>query len=78
MNTFEHEWSQSTNLYTPHILAKYAFDLASLFNIFYEKYPVIKAENKELQKARLLLVDAFIHVLRSCLYLLGVEEVEAM
>ncbi len=78
LGNFPNVISKTANMYTPHILAKYAFDLASLFNIFYEKYPVIKAENKELQKARLLLVDAFIHVIRSCLYLLGIEEVEAM
>ncbi|MEM2874068.1 MAG: arginine--tRNA ligase [Candidatus Nanoarchaeia archaeon] len=63
--------------YQPHLIAIYARELADLFNTFYEKAPVMKA-NKELRNARLYLVDAIRHTLQKALSLLGIEEVEVM
>lgn len=68
---------KSASTYSPHIIANYAFDLAKLFSTFYEKCPVLKADNK-IRKARLALVKAFAQVLKDNLRLLGIEEVDRM
>ncbi|MHA2245952.1 MAG: arginine--tRNA ligase [Candidatus Hodarchaeales archaeon] len=64
--------------YSPHIIAEFSHQLASLFNLFYEKYRVIGEENKETQKARLLLVKCFRDVMKNCLYMFGANTVNVM
>ncbi len=61
--------------YKPHLIANYAYELSSVFSKFYEKCNVI-GDKKE--KERLGLLWSFIHVMRNCLDLLGIEEVESM
>jgi arginyl-tRNA synthetase len=58
--------------YTPHIIANYSNRLAQLFSNFYEKCPVIKADEKDKQK-RLAIVYAVKTVLANCLMLLGMR-----
>ena len=58
--------------YAPHIIANYSNRLAQLFSNFYEKCPVIKAEEKDKQK-RLAIVFAVKQVLSNCLMLLGMR-----
>src|SRR3989344_3092946 len=69
---------KSAKTYTTHYLTEYIFKLASLFNLFYEKYPVINAESKELQASRLSLVQAYKYIIGVGLSLLGIEEVKEM
>ncbi|MHA2367400.1 MAG: arginine--tRNA ligase [Candidatus Hodarchaeales archaeon] len=56
----------------PSILTAYAFELASLFNKFYEKCPVLAAPTPDLVLARLLVVRATAQVLGNILELLGI------
>jgi len=58
------------------LLAKYTYNLASQFNYFYEKYPVLKEENEGVRRARLALVLAFKRVFGLCLYLMGIETLD--
>ena len=62
----------------PHILANYLIKLAQLFNEFYTKNKVINDDDKELEKARLVLVDSVRQVLENGLNLLGIEAPEEM
>jgi arginyl-tRNA synthetase len=62
----------------PNLIADYANELANAFNAFYDHLPVLKAEPKELRKARLALVKAFQITLRNALSLLGIEAPERM
>ncbi|HDO19465.1 MAG TPA: arginine--tRNA ligase [Thermoplasmatales archaeon] len=62
----------------PHSIPNYLFDLASQFNQFYRDCPVIRAEDKELKKSRLALVDATKTVLENGLKLLGIDALEEM
>jgi len=57
----------------PKVLARYAFQLSSLFNSFYEKSPVISETNEEVKKARLALVTAFRNNLGKTAGLLGID-----
>ncbi|MBM3898075.1 MAG: arginine--tRNA ligase [Thaumarchaeota archaeon] len=57
----------------PKVLARYAFQISSLFNSFYEKSPVISEANEEVKKARLALVSMFRNTLGRTAELLGIE-----
>ena len=59
----------------PVILANYAFDLCQKFNEFYHSCPVIGSEE---ESCRLSLVLAFKIVVKSVLYMLGIEVLERM
>ncbi len=61
----------------PHLVAKYARELAEIFNLFYKDCPVLNAED-ELRKARLVLVDGARIVLSTVLDMLGIEAPEEM
>jgi len=60
------------------ILTNYMNNLAILFSKFYEKKPVLKAENKELRLARLALVKAFQITLGNALAVAGIKPLEKM
>ena len=63
--------------YRPHYIANYVFELATLFNEFYQSVPVLKGGSAE-KEARLALVAATRIVLGNCLWLLGIEAPEEM
>jgi arginyl-tRNA synthetase len=60
---------------SPSSIAGYAFDLAQVFNEFYHACQVIGSDEENF---RLRIVDAFRTVLKKCLWLLGIEEIEEM
>jgi arginyl-tRNA synthetase len=60
------------------MLADYSYRLANIFSVFYDKCPVLKQEEKELQKIRIGLIGAFKKTMGKCLDLLGIERVEKM
>jgi arginyl-tRNA synthetase len=62
----------SERLLSPHPLANYLMELAGLFHPFYEKCPVVTAEDPEQGKARLLLIAGVRDAIREGLDLLGV------
>ena len=61
----------------PSILAKYCITLAQSFNDFYQHHTVL-GEDKDLSKARLLLVYCASEVLAKCLTLLGIPTPQEM
>jgi len=64
--------------YNPSVIAKYAFDLAKLFNDFYNKRSVLSAETPALSRARLALSSAAKITLENALGLLSIETVDEM
>ena len=77
MSEFSDILIKSANTYKPHILACYLMTLAQAFNLFYHKFPVITDE-KEVMKARMLLVDSVRQVLENGLELMGIESPQEM
>lgn len=69
--------SNAAKQLSPHILANYLFILAQDFNLFYEKYPVLKAE-KDIKENRLALVSAVAQVLKNGLNILNISAPERM
>ncbi|MEI6849984.1 MAG: arginine--tRNA ligase [archaeon] len=63
-----------TNL-SPNLIANYSFELAQLFNEFYQSEQVIGSEN---ESVKLVIVDSFAQVLKNALNLLGIETLERM
>jgi arginyl-tRNA synthetase len=68
---------QSAKQLAPNLLANYLYQLASLFNIFYQKNPVINAENQK-RKLRIVITIAVKKILEKGLYLLGIKTVDKM
>jgi arginyl-tRNA synthetase len=57
---------------SPKLLARYAHELATTFNFYYETVPILKEKNKDIMLSRLTLVKAFGIVLKKVLDLLGI------
>lgn len=70
--------TQSLEIYSPHILAGYVYDLARAFSRMYQHCPVVNAETPALTSARAGLIDATGRVLRHGLGLLGIETIDRM
>lgn len=64
--------------YTPNLLTNYLFELAQIFNSFYEEVPVLKEENGRVRMFRHMLIQATAQVLKNGLGLLGIEAPEEM
>ena len=62
----------------PSRIAAHIFNTAKAFNQFYNKHPVLKAENEQFVDARLALINATAVVLKNGLNQLGVEVLENM
>lgn len=69
---------KSMATYNPSVIAKYAFDTAKLYNDFYNKHTVLKANNKELINARIFLSSIVKDTLTKALELLSIETVKEM
>lgn len=63
---------------SPKSLARYSYILATMFNLFYEKVPVLKEENMDIRMARLALVRAFGIALKNTLEMIGITALERM
>ena len=75
---FERAVRQTAELLEPHRLAGYLFELASEFTSFYDACPVLKADDPEVRRSRLLLCDLTARTLALGLGLLGIEAPERM
>ncbi len=68
---------QITEDYYPHHLADYLYKLAKETNAYYQKVPVLKAENK-IRLSRLALISAISQTLKTGLNLLGIKTLKEM
>ncbi len=62
---------------SPNILANYTYELANIFSRFYEHNPVI-SNDKDLMNRRLVILASFVNVLKECMFMLGIKEIEEM
>lgn len=68
----------AANSLSPKTLARYAYSLATAFNLFYEKVPVLKEQDDATRSARLSLVKAFGITLKNALDVLGIVALDRM
>ena len=59
----------------PSVIANYSYQLSKIFNEFYHDCPVI---NSKQEFFRIELVKSFMHVLKNCLHLIGIDVLEKM
>lgn len=69
---------QTMAQYKPSTMTHYLFELCKVFNRFYAKVPVMKADSPELRQARINLIFSFVQVLYHGLRLLGITPPERM
>ena len=64
--------------YSPALIANYCYDLAKEYNQFYHDYSILKEENEEVKKLRLLLSAVVARTLKTGVSLLGMEMPDRM
>lgn len=69
---------QAAQEYSPAIICNYAFKLAQLFNSFFDRHSVIRAETDSKRLLRLRLANLTQLVLKRALSLLGIQAPERM
>ena len=69
---------EAGNSYSPAVIANYVYELAKEYNQFYHDYSVLYETNSDLRDFRILLSDQTAKVIRTALYLLGIEVPERM
>jgi len=75
LSEFKEIISKSFKDLNPSYIANYSYQLAQIFNEFYHTCPVIGSEKESF---RILLIEAFRQVIKTSLYLLGIEVLEKM
>jgi arginyl-tRNA synthetase len=75
---YEIELSQAANNIDPKVLSKYLFQLATLFNNFYEKSPIIKERNELLAAYRGLILNTSLEKLNLCMNIIGITPLKRM
>lgn len=78
LNTFPAKIAEGAQAYSPAVIANYAYDLAKEFNQYYHDTPILKEENEDVLKMRLMLIDTLSAVLRKAMGILGIELPERM
>jgi arginyl-tRNA synthetase len=77
LSQFHSVLAQAAKEMKPHYLCNYMYELATVFNHFYEKCPVLKCDETT-RNFRLTLVEATRNVLKDCLKIIGVKPLEKM
>ena len=69
---------EAAKAYAPNYLCTYLYDLSQKYNLFYQKNPILKAEDTEQKNLRLKITLAVSNVLQHGLNLLGIKTVKKM
>ena len=75
LNEFPDVLKIASSKYDTSLVAHYTFSLASVFNKFYEKCPVVW---KGVNHSRLLMVKAYLKVMNDCMKLIGMKPLKGM
>ncbi|MBR3285024.1 MAG: arginine--tRNA ligase, partial [Bacteroidales bacterium] len=73
LNTFPQKIQDAAADFSPAVIANYSYDLAKEFNQYYHDTPVLREENAETLKARLVLLEIFAYVLEKAMGILGIR-----
>ena len=76
--SFPDTFIEATEYLKPNLIVDFTTALVDKFNTFYNAFPVIKAESRELSDARIALTDAIRIVLHNALDLIGIVAPERM
>ncbi|MCX8176344.1 MAG: arginine--tRNA ligase, partial [Candidatus Bathyarchaeota archaeon] len=76
--SFPEVFCEAADNLKPEVITEYLGNVGDSFNLFYDKLPVLKAENESLRDTRLKLVEVVEIVLKNGLNLLGIKTPEKM
>ncbi len=72
---FDQAVERAAQSYQPNEIASYLLSLAHSYNVFYQKFPIIKSEHQDFRAA---ISNKVGHTIKEGLYLLGIEAPERM
>lgn len=78
LNVFPQKIEEGAAALSPAVIANYAYDLAKEFNQYYHETPILREENLEILRMRLVLIQTLASVLRKAMGILGIELPERM
>lgn len=70
---FKEVCEESAKTLNPSLIANYVYNLAKIYNNFYQEIPVLKEENNIKKNLRVFLSKRTLETLKTGLYLLGIE-----
>lgn len=70
--------SESAATYNPAVVANYIYELAKLFNQFYNECSVLKEGNVEIKKFRIKLIETTANIIKNGMACLGIDVPERM
>ncbi|MCD6017742.1 MAG: arginine--tRNA ligase [Bacteroidetes bacterium] len=70
--------SESATTYNPAVVANYIYELARLFNQFYNECSVLKEGNPEVRKFRIKLIETTANIIKNGMSCLGIDVPERM
>lgn len=76
--TFENKIREAAREYSPALIANFAFDLAKVYNQFYQNIPIFNETDKDKLKVRIALSKAVADAIKQAMHLLGIEVPERM
>ena len=75
---YDIELKQAAMNIDPKVLSKYLFQLATMFNNFYEKSPILKEKNEMLANYRALILNEYLEILKLCMNIIGITPLKRM
>ena len=73
LNSFPQKIQDAAADFSPAVIANYSYELAKEFNQYYHDTPVLREENTDILKARLVLLETFASVLEKAMGILGIR-----
>lgn len=70
--------AEAGSIYSPAIVANFAYDLAKEYNQFYHDYPIMREEDANKRGNRLLLCSVVAQVIKNAMWVLGIDVPERM
>lgn len=69
---------QAGDEFSPALIANYIYEMAKEYNQFYHDFPMLKEENHALRQFRLVLSESIASVIKTGMYLLGIDVPDRM
>jgi arginyl-tRNA synthetase len=78
LSSFENKIVEAGREYSPAVIANYAYELAKVYNQFYQSIPIFSESDPGKLAFRIAFSDAVARTLKKAMYLLGIEMPERM
>lgn len=78
LTAYEQKVQEAANLYSPAVIANYAYELAKTYNQFYQTIPIFNEADQAKLKFRIAMSEMVAHVIKHAMSLLGIHVPERM